>query len=243
MRTASIGCLAVFCLLAIQQQTWAQAVEEEPRSIAGETSVKPGINEGFLNPELDVDEMVERFEMESREIFVARERILAACGIEKGHEVADIGAGTGLFSRMFAVEVGNDGWVFAVDIAPRLIKHITEESTRQELNNVTGVVCAENSVNLPPGSVDVVFICDTYHHFEYPQATMASIRRALRPGGHLILIDFERIPGESREWILGHVRAGKEEVRGEIEDADFEYVAESDIDGLEENYFIKFRKN
>ncbi len=238
----TIGWLLI-SVAALNNHLLAQAVEEAPPALAGEKSVKPGINEGFLNPDLDVDQMVERFEMESREIFVARERILAGCGIDKGDEVADVGAGTGLFSRMFAIETGDDGWVFAVDIAPRLVKHITEEATRLELGNITGVLCAENSVNLPPNSVDVVFICDTYHHFEYPASTMGSVHRALRPGGHLIVVDFKRIPGESREWILGHVRAGKSVVRDEIEEAGFELVEELDIDGLQENYFLKFRKN
>src|SRR5947209_3814252 len=78
------------------------------------------------------------------------------------------------------------------------------------LQNIVGVVCTADSVKLPPGSVDLVFICDTYHHFEYPRRTMASIHQALKPAGQLVLVDFKRIPGVSREWVLGHVRAGQE---------------------------------
>ena len=210
--------------------------------MAGEDSVKPGVNKKFVDPNLDVDSYVKRFEIESREVFVARERILAACEIEKGDTVADVGAGTGLFSRMFSVEVGNEGWVYAVDIAPRFIEHINSEAAKFKLSNITGVLCAENSINLPPKSSDVVFVCDTYHHFEYPKSTLASIRRALKDDGHLIIIDFERIEGQSRKWLMGHVRAGKEVFRAEIMDAGFELVEEQKIDGFEENYFLKFRK-
>ncbi len=210
---------------------------------SGEASVKPGINKSFIDPNLDVDSYVKRFEIESREVFVNRERILAACGIEKGDTVADVGAGTGLFTRMFSVVVGDEGWVYAVDIAPRFIEHINGEAAKHKLNNITGVLCAENSVNLPPNSADVVFVCDTYHHFEYPKSTLASIKRALKKDGHLILIDFDRIEGKSREWLMGHVRAGKEIFRAEVQDAGFTLVEEKKINGFEENYFLKFRKN
>jgi len=208
-----------------------------------EASVKPGINKSFVDPNLDVDSYVKRFEIESREVFVNRERILAACGIEEGDFVADVGAGTGLFTRMFSLVVGEKGWVYAVDIAPRFIEHINSEATKHKLNNITGVLCAENSVNLPPNSVDVVFICDTYHHFEYPKSTLASIKRALKKDGHLILIDFDRVEGKSREWLMGHVRAGKDVFQKEVLDAGFKLIEEKKIDGFEENYFLKFEKN
>src|SRR5690606_25175451 len=103
------------------------------------------------------------------------------------------------------------------------------------------VQCSERDVSLPDGSVDTVFTCDTYHHFEYPQATLASIHRALRPGGTLVIVDFERIPGKSREWLLGHVRCGKEQVICEVTEAGFEVVEEVPL-GFEENYFLRFRR-
>ena len=207
-----------------------------------EVSVKPGINNRFVNPNLDVDSYVKRFEIESREVFVQRERILAACGIEKGDTVADVGAGTGLFTRMFSVAVGNEGWVYAVDISPRFIEHINAEATKHELQNITGVLCAENSINLPSNSADVVFVCDTYHHFEYPRSTSESIHRALRPGGELFVIDFERIEGVTRPWLMEHVRAGKDVVIAELESYGFELLEELEIEGLTENYALRFRR-
>jgi len=210
---------------------------------AVETSVKPGVNKNFIDPNLDVESYVKKFEIESREVFVNRESILEACEIEQGDTIADIGAGTGLFTRIFAKEVGTDGWVYAVDIAPRFIEHINREAIKAELKNITGVLCAENSINLPPGSADVVFICDTYHHFEFPKSTLGSIHRALKDDGHLILIDFDRVEGKSRQWLLKHVRAGKDTFRAEIQDAGFSLVEEKMVEGLKENYFLKFRKN
>ena len=61
-------------------------------------------------------------------------------------------------------------------------------------------------------------------------------------GGRLVVIDFDRIPGKSRQWILDHTRAGKEVFRAEIEAAGFEFVEEVKIPGFVENYFLKFEK-
>ena len=208
-----------------------------------EQSVKPGINKGFKDPELNVEEMVNRFELESREVYVARDRIVQACRIMPGSTVADVGSGTGLFTRLFSQSVGREGWVYAVDIAPRLVEHVVKQSAVGGRNNVTGVVCAEDSVSLPPDSVDLVFVCDTYHHFEFPQSTLASIHKALRPEGRLIVIDFNRIEGKTRQWLMDHVRADKEAFRAEIQDAGFTMTEEKQIEGFVENYFLVFQKS
>ena len=71
---------------------------------------------------------------------------------------------------------------------------------------------------------------------------LRSIRFALSKGGQLIIVDFERIPGKTRQWLLDHVRAGKEQVKEEIEQAGFEFKEELKIPGLKENYFLRFEK-
>ena len=205
-------------------------------------SVKPGINDVFLDPKLDVQEFVARFEGESREIFASRNEILRAMNVRPGMIVADVGAGTGFFSQLFRQAVGDRGHVFAVDISVRFLEHIRDRVAEAGLDNVTPVLCASDNVNLPAHSIDLAFICDTYHHFEYPADTMRSIHRALRDGGRVALIDFERIPGRSRDWVVNHVRAGKETFRNEILSAGFELEREVAISGFSENYFLLFRK-
>ena len=208
-----------------------------------EESVKPGINQGFKNPELNVDDYIKRFEVESREVYLCRDKIIEATGVKAGDRIADVGAGTGLFTRLFSEVAGDEGWVYAVDIAPRFVEHIRTESQKLDQENVSPTLCDEDSVNLPSESVDLVFICDTYHHFEYPKSTMASIHRALKPDGRLVLIDFERIPGKTREWLMDHVRGGKEVFRSEVQDSGFTLVEEKKLEGFEENYFLVFRKD
>jgi predicted methyltransferase len=207
-------------------------------ALAQEKSVRPGINKPFENP--DVKEYVGKFETESREVYAKRQEIVRACGLKPGMAVADVGAGTGLFTRLFARAVGPAGTVYAVDIAPKFVAHVEKTCKAAGLANVRGVVCTPTSVELPEGSVDLVFICDTYHHFEFPQRTLASIRRALRPGGRVVLVDFQRIPGKSSEWVLGHVRAGQEVFVKEIEAAGFKQTGEEKF--LKENYLVRFVK-
>ncbi|MCK5943725.1 MAG: class I SAM-dependent methyltransferase [Planctomycetes bacterium] len=206
-----------------------------------EQSVKPGINTNFLDPNLDVDKYVERFETESREVFAKRTQIARAVGLQPGMAVADVGAGTGVFLDFFARDVTTGGKVYAVEIAPKFVERLQRRSRARNQPQVEVVLCTDRDVGLPPGSVDAVFTCDTYHHFEYPAATLASIRRALRPGGSFVVVDFERIPGVTRQWLLDHVRCGKQQVIDEVTAAGF--VLEEEVPlGFEENYFLRFRR-
>lgn len=202
-------------------------------------SVNPGINNRFENP--DVTAFKGRFEREGRDAFDHRYQIVEACRIKPGMKIADIGAGTGLFTRMFSPLVGPKGRVYAVDISDEFVDHVKETAKQEGLKNVVGVVCSPVSTNLPEHSIDLAFICDTYHHFEFPQRTLTSIHSALKPGGALVLIDFRRVKGESTDWIMSHVRAGQEVFVKEITEAGFRPVEEKK-DLLKESYFVKFEK-
>ena len=208
-------------------------------AISQDKSVRPGINDSFRNP--DVKKYEGTFEGESREVSVKRKEIVKAIGLKPGNVVADVGAGTGMFTRLFATEVGEKGKVFAVDISEKFLEHIRTTSKAAGIGNVTTTLCKPDSAELPAASVDVVYICDTYHHFEFPQRTMASIHKALKPGGRVVVIDFRRVKGESSDWVMGHVRAGQDVVEREIEEVGFKKTRESK-DLLKENYLIVFQK-
>ncbi len=222
-----------------------KAVDYITRTLAktgGLLSVKPGINDPFDGPELDIPGFLKKFEVESREIYSQRREILAACELKQGDHVADVGAGTGLFTSAMARAVGETGWVYAVDIAPKFLVRINELAVKEKLTNIGSVLCSPTSVTLPTASVDVAFICDTYHHFEYPSLNLASLHRAVKSGGRLIIIDFERIVGKTRPWILGHVRADKETFTQEIVSAGFTLKKQVKVKGLKENYFLVFER-
>lgn len=207
-----------------------------------ETNVAPGINKEYTRTNLHVERWVQNFERESREIYAQRENILETLALKRGMRVADVGAGSGLFTVLFAHAVGPRGRVYAVDIAPAFLKHIEARAREAGLKHIQTVQATERSANLPPNSVDLVFICDTYHHFEYPQSTLASLHRALRAQGQLVVIDFHRRPGQSSEWILNHVRAGQEVFAGEIEAAGFRRLPDPPQEFLKENYLMRFVK-
>jgi predicted methyltransferase len=208
-------------------------------AVAQTQSVRPGINKPFETP--NVKTYTGIFEREGRDAFDHRHEILKECQITPGMTMADIGAGTGLFTRMFSDAVGPEGRVYAVDISDEFIAHITEAAKREGRKNITGIICDPFDAKLPAGAIDVALICDTYHHFEFPTRTMQSIHRALKPAGTLVLVDFHRIEGKSSAFIMGHVRAGQEVFTQEIVDAGFKPV-EVKNDLLKESYLIRFAK-
>ncbi len=163
--------------------------------------------------------------------------------------VADIGAGTGFFTFLFADAVGRDGRAYAVDISPDFLAHIDKQANERNLNNIQTIRCKDDSVDLPPNSIDLAFICDTYHHFEFPRSTMRSLHRALKPGGELIIIDFFRDPEntahlatDKRDWIHGHVRLSRSETIRELAADGFVSIESPPTPFLQENYLIRFRK-
>lgn len=208
--------------------------------VAPEQSVKPGINERWKSEE--IDPLVAILEAEGREIYEQREQIAALVGPRKGSVVADVGAGSGFMAEIFARLVGPEGKVYAVDNNALLMKRLAQDAAARGIANLEVVVCGEREVNLVPNSIDLVFICDTYHHFEYPKSTMKSIREALRPGGQIVVVDFYRIEGVTPPWLMEHVRAGEEVFTQEIIDAGFELINAHYPPDLPLNYILRFRK-
>ena len=207
-------------------------------AVAQEQSVRPGINRHFVDP--DWQRWVNTFERPGREVYDKRHAIVAARRVRPGMTVADIGAGPGLFTRLFAPRVEPGGTVYAIDIASNFIDNILRNCREQGLSNVTGIVNTPVDIGLPADSIDLAFITDTYHHFEFPQQTLASIHQALRSDGRVIIIDFRRDPRFSTRWVMGHVRGNKTQVIEELKEAGFRLVDDKPL--MRTNYFLEFVK-
>jgi ubiquinone/menaquinone biosynthesis C-methylase UbiE len=215
------------------------------------TNVAPGqkpaaypevMNKKFTARDVDVQKFVKQFENDSRDVYVNRQEIVRAVSPRPGDSVADIGAGTGLFTLLFAERVGPKGTVYAVDISPAFVKYIAERAERGGYSRVVKTVLnTASSTELPPGSIDVAFLCDTYHHFDEPAKMLASIRRALRPGGKLILIDFD-LRKDSGEFVKKRARAAKEVYFREIAAAGFEPIATKEAPTIKDNFYAEFRR-
>lgn len=228
MLLAAFFCAAPFVVCAQQ----AAAPQEK--------SVKPGINDRWRGT--DIKPLVETLETESREIYHEREALARLVDAKPGMAVADIGSGSGFMTELFAKMVGASGRVYAVDINQKLLEHIARRASLDGLKNIQTVLDNDTSTELPANSVDLIFLCDTYHHFEYPKAVLASMYKALRPGGQVVLVEFHRVPGKSPDWILEHTRAGQEVFTKEFVDAGFEFVTEHESPFFKENYILRFRK-
>ena len=110
-------------------------------------------------------------------------RCLRPSILKTGEAIADVGAGTGLYTGLFSDKVGPQGKVMAVDIVPLFLSRIMDRAKETGRKNIQTVLGSGQSTRLPAASVDKVFICDTYHHFEYPKSMLASIYQALKPMG------------------------------------------------------------
>ena len=180
------------------------------------------------------------FERRGREVFDQRFQIVHAAGVREGMRVADIGAGTGFFAALFARAVGPEGVVYAVDTSPDFVAGIEERARTYRVKNLVPIVNTQQGTGLEPNSIDLAFLCDTYHHFEDPRAMLDSIYQALAPYGSLIIIDMHRIPGLSSPWTMGHVRAGRNQVVSEVEAAGFRLMEEPRL--LRDNFYLRFEK-
>jgi ubiquinone/menaquinone biosynthesis C-methylase UbiE len=206
-------------------------------SRAQEANVAPTINENFKSADLNVETWATSFSGESREAFTARAEVVKAMALKPGEQIADVGAGTGVYTRLFAQAVGPTGKVYATDIAPKFLAYIAANAAKDGLKNVQTVQGGDRNSNLAAGSVDVVFHSDVYHHFEYPMTMNADLRRALKPNGRLYVLELHKIGTR-----MTHVRAPKEVVIAEIEKSGFKLVEEVKVPGFKDNYLLHFRK-
>jgi ubiquinone/menaquinone biosynthesis C-methylase UbiE len=110
--------------------------------------------------------------------------------IPEGAVVADIGAGVGYYSLKIASIVGSKGKVYATDIQPEMLRLLRKRIEKAGVRNVEPVLGGVAEANLPEGTIDIVLLVDVYHEFSEPQKMLASIARALKPGGKLILLEF-----------------------------------------------------
>jgi predicted methyltransferase len=201
----------------------------------------PGPNDAYLDPRVSAEEWNRLFEGQDRQIFAERAQILRLARVAPGARVADVGAGTGVFSMMLADAVGSDGVVYAEEVMEKFSVFIAARAAREGRANVVSVVGTETGVGLPAASIDVAFLCDVYHHFDHPKEMVASLRRALRPNGRMFLVDYRREAGASPAWLLEHVRAGEDAVVREVEAGGFTMVSRDE--SLRDSYAVTFRRD
>jgi SAM-dependent methyltransferase len=116
--------------------------------------------------------------------------LLDALNLKPGMTIADIGAGSGYYARQLAAITGPGGKVWAVDVQPEMLEIIKKQNQARGIKNIVPVLATERDVQIPEGSVDLALLVDVYHELQYPVEVMASLARAIKPGGQIALIEF-----------------------------------------------------
>ncbi len=128
-------------------------------------------------------------ERSSREAEERTDLLLAGLPLEPDSVAADIGAGTGYFSLPMAGRVPQ-GRVLAVDIQPEMLDMLAARAREAGLDNIEPVLGVVDDPRLPAGQVDLVLMVDAYHEFSHPREMMRGIVRGLKPGGHVVLVEY-----------------------------------------------------
>ncbi len=116
--------------------------------------------------------------------------LLTNLGLQPGHTVCDMGCGNGYYALRIAQLIGNNGTVLAVDIQAEMLELLRKRMEDQRIENVVPVLGSVHDPRLMPGSCDLVLLVDVYHEFSHPELMLAAIRRALKPGGRVALVEF-----------------------------------------------------
>ena len=132
---------------------------------------------------------LERPEREEEE---KTELLVESLKVKPGDVVADIGAGTGYFSRRLAPKVGGKGRVLAVDIQKEMLDSLSQRMAELKIANVNPVLGTISDPKLPLRSVDMVLMVDVYHEFSHPYEMMEGITRSLKPNGRVIFVEFRQ---------------------------------------------------
>jgi arsenite methyltransferase len=138
----------------------------------------------------DIAVWVKVFEDPERDKWQQPIEVVRKMNLARGDVVVDIGAGTGYFTRHFAVAVGPEGKALGLDIEQSMIGYMNEDAKKLDLKNYTARVVKTDDPELAPGSVNVVFLCNTYHHIEDRGNYFKKVAGSLKPGGRLVIVDF-----------------------------------------------------
>ncbi len=174
-------------------------------------------------------------ERPSREMLERPGQLVAALGLAPNAVVADIGAGTGYVAVRLAAAVPQ-GRVLAVDVQPEMVAMLQERSASQGIANLEPIQGEAADPHLPPATVDLALMVDAYHEFEFPREMMAALRRAVKPGGQVVLAEYR---GES-PWVLikGLHKMRVSQVQRELAGAGFRWLKTDD--SLPQQHLIFF---
>jgi predicted methyltransferase len=180
------------------------------------------------------------FDDPKRDEWQRPEALVAALALEPGMVVADIGAGTGYFSKRLSAVVGASGAVFAVEVEPNLVAHLRDRAEKENTPNVIPVLASASNPRLPPASVDLALFVDAYHHVDHRQAYLALLRTSLRPSARVAIVEWKPGPQPFGPKEEDH-KIARTQVEREMKQAGFELAAAPEL--LPHQYLLVFRRD
>ena len=147
------------------------------------------------HPPLPLDQYLALLENPERDEWQKPDTIIEALKLENGQVVADVGAGSGYFTLRLARAVASRGLVFALDVEEGMLDYLRQRLAKEKIQNVKVLLVPPHDPLLIDGSLDLAFICNTYHHLEYRDVYLRKLRKALKPTGRLVIVDFYKKEG------------------------------------------------
>jgi predicted methyltransferase len=173
------------------------------------------------------------FDDPARDEWQKPHEVLEALDLAPDAAVADIGSGTGYFTVRQSHFVPK-GRVYGVDIAPEMVKYLSERASKSGLSNITAVAGKPDDAMLP-AKVDCVLVVDTYHHIDNRSGYFARLRASLKPGGRVAIIDFNE---KSPVGPPVADRLSPSQVTAEMETAGYRLMTSHEF--LANQYFLVF---
>ncbi len=186
----------------------------------------------------DIQRWLEIFEDPDRAKWQKPDEIVKSLNLKPGYIIADIGAGTGYFTRRFAKAIGPKGKVFGIDVESSMVKYMKEDAKKLNLKNYVARLVKPDDPDLKPQSVDVIFICNTYHHIEDSVNYLKKLSKALKPTGRIVIVDFYKKPLPVGPQPLEH-KISKTRVINDFQLAHFHIIRSHNF--LPYQYFLEFQ--
>jgi arsenite methyltransferase len=172
----------------------------------------------------------------ARDAYQKPHEVVMSLGIKEGETIADIGAGSGYFAFRFTHHVGESGRVYAVDTNPDMIIHMNQRIRDMKVKNMVTILSVPDDPLLADGSIDRFFLCEVWHHIQDKTKYLSLMKKMLKPGGQVIMIDFQK-----RDLPVGppdEMKIAREDVIKQLQAGGFQLAKENTF--LPYHYFLVF---
>ncbi|MEC4675109.1 MAG: methyltransferase [Nitrospirota bacterium] len=187
----------------------------------------------------DINDYIHNLERPGRDEYQKPDEVIQALNLKPGMVLADIGAGSGYFTRRFSRAVGSKGTVMAVDVEQQMLdynrKHLSDLGRP---SHTQFILATPDDPSLPVSSVDLIFLCNVYHHLDHTIAYLEKAKAGLKPEGRIAIIDFYHDERSGKLGFSKHHLVPQERVMKELQKAGFTLATKHTF--LQRQYFLEF---